>query len=162
VTGLSDFHPRFAHLKFLPKILSMVEYDEITLSAGSQHKRGLLQWDNNSQPVKVLMFKSKTSNKPVSINPNDIKSFLWTELHDGHQLTIELNTGGTTIAFRGFPAKAINDLEVLVAGLDGDKKLIIQKLATKGKNWGQFNISGNTRTNSPATSPALQTAILSA
>src|SRR5437879_6071569 len=122
----------------------MPSYDDILLVAGSQHKRGNLQWDasTDSNPVKVLLFKSKTSQKPVSINPIEIAHFSWSELHDGHQLTIELSNGGTMIAFKGFPAKAYEDIKQMIESLGNGKSLQTEKVSTKGKNAGSFTITG--------------------
>lgn len=116
----------------------MVEFNDITLSAGKQKKRGTLSWTTTTAPTSID-FRSKASNKPISIRLSDITSFSWSQQFDGYQWKIGLQ-GGTIVKFAGFQESAYKDIESLA----NDRKLIIQKeiVSTKGANAGKLEITG--------------------
>ena len=133
----------------------MVEFADITLTAGKQKKRGSLSWASLSPAV--IEFRSRASTKPVSIRVADVASLSWCRHWDGWTLRVGLQGGGTVIRFSGFTDEAaLRDVQALAKSRSID--VTRQQLSTKGSNAGQMDLTGRQpqqqRQRSIADSPA--------
>ena len=113
----------------------MPQYEDIMLVAGRQKKRGELKWADSTS----LVYQSKGSTKPVTIQQKDIESYTWGQQYDGFVWKLHLKLG-TDVKFSGFPSTAKLDVESFVK--ENGKELGTFELSTKGNNSGQFKISG--------------------
>jgi len=113
----------------------MPQFEDIILVAGRQKKRGELKWSDSQS----LIYQSKGSTKPVTIQPKDIESYTWGQQYDGFCWKLHLKLG-TDVKFSGFPSTAKPEVDIFVK--ENGKELDSFELSTKGNNSGQFQISG--------------------
>ncbi len=119
----------------------MVEFDEIILSTGRHTRRGVLHFDP-ANPAAAMEFRPKAtaavSKPPVRLSAQEISESSWSQVHDGYQWRLSLRSMNFKLI--GFPSHAFAELETLMKNCG--KEIIKEKLSTKGRNGGDFRITG--------------------
>lgn len=128
-------------LPFVAAAMS-IEFSDIVISAGKTKKRGQLSLVGTSLSEARFVFQSKAP-KPIEIRLENIEFLYWVEVgknvsEGGFVVKIALQQKAFA-KFSGFSASAYNTIQAWL--LACGKSLTIEKVSTRGANWGHIKVS---------------------